>query len=452
MNTVMKASDFIAKLTDIAINYKTLYVMGCFGAPMTSNNKVRYCNNHDYNRKATRTRLIQAASTDTFGFDCVCLIKAILWGWNGDKTKTYGGAKYKSNGVPDVSADGMIKLCSDISTDFTKIEPGEAVWTNGHIGVYIGDGLAVECTPSWKNKVQITACNFAKSGYNTRFWKKHGKLPYIEYDKTEIPPTVTDESDDVGKLIWDDLYEEIGNEFGTAAMEGNLDVESALISNNLQNSGESRLGFTNESYTAAVDNGTYTNFVGDKAGYGLAQWTSAGRKEKLLNYARSTNRSIGDRKMQLEYLRTELRTSYKNVLAALKTATSVKEASDIVLTEFECPKNQSEKAKKNRAERCQKFYDKYATKKTEASTEDAKPTTATTMRPEEVKMTHIKKGSKGKAVEVWQTIIGVTADGNFGTKTHKATIAFQKKAFPYDASQWDGIVGDKTWKAGLESI
>lgn len=185
MSKVMKASEFVKKLTDIAKNYKTLYVMGCFGAPMTNANKTRYCNNHEYNTQSSRTKFIKAASADTFGFDCVNLIKGVLWGWCGDKKKTYGGAKYAVNGVPDIGADTMIVKCSDISTNFDKIEVGEAVWTNGHIGVYIGDGLAVECTPAWKNCVQITACNCKKTGYNTRNWKKHGKLPYIEYDVTE---------------------------------------------------------------------------------------------------------------------------------------------------------------------------------------------------------------------------------------------------------------------------
>ncbi len=185
MSKVMKASEFVKKLVDIAKNYKTLYVMGCFGAPMTSANKARYCNNHKYNTQASRTKFIKAASADTFGFDCVCLIKGVLWGWCGDKKKTYGGAKYAVNGVPDIGADTMITKCSDISTNFDEIEVGEAVWTNGHIGIYIGDGLAVECTPAWKNCVQITACNCKKTGYNTRNWKKHGKLPYIEYDVIE---------------------------------------------------------------------------------------------------------------------------------------------------------------------------------------------------------------------------------------------------------------------------
>ena len=182
MATIMTASEFIKKLKDVATNYKTLYVMGCFGAPMTASNKTRYINHHSYNAQASRVKCINAATADTFGFDCVNLIKGILWGWNGDKNKNYGGAKYKVNGVPDTSANGMIRLCNNVSTDFSNIQPGEAVWTNGHIGVYIGDGLAVECTPAWKNCVQITACNNPKSGYNTRKWKKHGKLPYIQYD------------------------------------------------------------------------------------------------------------------------------------------------------------------------------------------------------------------------------------------------------------------------------
>ncbi len=172
----------------IATSYKTLYVMGCFGAPLNAANKKRYCTNHSYNKQPARTAMINAASADTFGFDCVCLIKGVLWGWNGDKNAVYGGAKYeeKNSGVPDIDCNDMMNRCSEISTDFSKIEVGEALGMQGHIGVYIGDGLAVECTPSWKNCVQITAvANIGnKSGYNARRWTRHGKLPYITYDST----------------------------------------------------------------------------------------------------------------------------------------------------------------------------------------------------------------------------------------------------------------------------
>ena len=184
---MMTNKELARKLIDIAKNYKTLYIMGCFGAPMTAANKKRYTSNHDYNKQASRTAMINAATADTFGFDCVCLIKGVLWGWNGDMTKTYGGAKYASNGVPDIGADSMITVCKNVSTDFSHIEVGEAVWMEGHIGVYVGDGLAVECTPKWENKVQITACNRSVSGYNRRNWTKHGKLPYVTYEAESAP-------------------------------------------------------------------------------------------------------------------------------------------------------------------------------------------------------------------------------------------------------------------------
>lgn len=179
----MTNKELAKKLKEIATKYKTLYVMGCFGSPMTSANKTRYCSNHSYNKQTSRQNMIKSASADTFGFDCVCLIKGVLWGWNGDTSKTYGGAKYASNGVPDIDADTMFARCTEQSADFGSIEVGEAVWGKGHIGVYIGDGLAVESTPGWKNCVQITSCNCTVSGYNRRNWTKHGKLPYVTYEK-----------------------------------------------------------------------------------------------------------------------------------------------------------------------------------------------------------------------------------------------------------------------------
>lgn len=187
----MTNTEFANKAIDIAKNYKTLYVMGGIGFPMTSSRKSQCMNQYSYNAK--RKNIITAASADTFGFDCVGIIKSILWGWNGDTSHALGGAKYASNGVPDINEDTMIARCSDISTDFTNIMVGEVVWMSGHIGIYIGDGLAVEATPAWSNKVQITSCNCAKSGYNRRNWTKHGKLPYVAYtnaNSTKTQPKV----------------------------------------------------------------------------------------------------------------------------------------------------------------------------------------------------------------------------------------------------------------------
>lgn len=190
----MTNTELIKKLQNIVDNYKTLYVMGCFGAPLTGSNVSRYCTNHVYNKQSARTAMIKAAANQNppvYGFDCVNMIKGILWGWTGDASKTYGGAQYAINGVPDISADGMITKCLNVSTDFSNIVPGEAVWMTGHIGVYIGDGKVIECSPAFKNCVQVTACwNVKKiSGMNGRTWTKHGKLPYITYTSTTTTST-----------------------------------------------------------------------------------------------------------------------------------------------------------------------------------------------------------------------------------------------------------------------
>ncbi len=162
--------------------------------------------------------------------------------------------------------------------------------------------------------------------------------------------------------IYNCLMAEIGNPYGVAGAMGNIEAESGLRSNNLQNSVEKRLGMTDEEYTAAVDNGSYKNFCTDRGGYGLCQWTSAGRKTGLLNFARSRGVSIGNEDMQIEWLLHELRTSYKGVLSTLKTAKSVKEASDAFMCKFERPANQSDANKAARAARGMKYYEMYAGK------------------------------------------------------------------------------------------
>ena len=194
----MKSVEFVNKAIDIANKYKTLYVMGCFGAPMNAKNKKRYTSNNAYNKKAARTKMINAATDDTFGFDCVCLIKGILWGWKGDKNLIYGGAVYPTKAMiqegycPDFGTEGMKDYCTSWSKDFKDIVAGEVLYMKGHAGIYIGNGLAVECTPAWENKVQITAVqNIAKlKGYNNRKWTAHGKLKYVEFDSLAKKYTV----------------------------------------------------------------------------------------------------------------------------------------------------------------------------------------------------------------------------------------------------------------------
>lgn len=51
---------------------------------------------------------------------------------------------------------------------------------------------------------------------------------------------------------------------------------------------------------------------------------------------------------------------------------------------------------------------------------------------------------KGEDVKVLQEAIGVEPDGVFGPDTEKRLLATQKKLFPNDSKQWDGIAGKRT--------
>lgn len=164
---------------------------------------------------------------------------------------------------------------------------------------------------------------------------------------------------DTEKKIWNFLAGKGLNAYAAAGLMGNLYAESGLNSCNLQNSYNKSLNMTDEQYTAAVDNGSYGNFVKDKAGYGLAQWTYYTRKQALFDYAKKEGASIGSMDMQLAFLWDELQ-GYKSVIGTLKSAGSVRAASDAVLLGFEKPADQSEAAQKKRAEYGEAYYKKYA--------------------------------------------------------------------------------------------
>lgn len=108
--------------------------------------------------------------------DCVGLIKG--YGWlNPDTLKI----QYGTNGMPDYSANGMYQACVKAGTagqDYGPISsmpeiPGLALWKDGHIGVYIGGGYAVEASG--------TKTGVVKTKVAGRGWSAWCKLPYINY-------------------------------------------------------------------------------------------------------------------------------------------------------------------------------------------------------------------------------------------------------------------------------
>lgn len=163
--------------------------------------------------------------------------------------------------------------------------------------------------------------------------------------------------------IWNFLKSKGFNDYGIAGIMGNFEKESGNNPKNLQNTFEKKLGFTDDTYTEAVDSGSYGDFVWDSAGYGIAQWTYWSRKQNLLLFVQSRKKSIGDLESQLEFFYKELSTSYAGILASVKSATSVRNASDIILTKYEKPADQSEAVKVARAASGQKFYEKYVSGK-----------------------------------------------------------------------------------------
>lgn len=124
---------------------------------------------------------------------------------------------------------------------------------------------------------------------------------------------------------------------GACAIIANLQAESALIPNNLEDSYSISFGMSDDQYTIAVDNGSYTNFVNDSAGYGLAQWTYFTRKHKLLEYAKLRGASIGNLDMQLEFLVKEFQEDFSSIWNQLRSSNNLYDLTSLLLNKWENP-------------------------------------------------------------------------------------------------------------------
>ena len=137
--------------------------------------------------------------------------------------------------------------------------------------------------------------------------------------------------------IYDKLRAAGMSHAGACAMLGNMEAESSLRPDNLQNSYEKKLGFVEGLYTAAVDNGSYKSFAADSAGYGLCQWTYGPRKRNLLSFAESRGVSIGDENMQLDFAVQELKSEYIGLWSFLCCTEDIYTATERICEEFERP-------------------------------------------------------------------------------------------------------------------
>lgn len=171
--------------------------------------------------------------------------------------------------------------------------------------------------------------------------------------------------DDVSnaKRIWDYFMGKLGNEYGVAGLMGNLEAESGLHPNRVQ--GDIPYSSYSQEYTSKVDSGEVSqyDFIYNGpggGGYGLAQWTFSTRKRGLYELWKSGGYpSIGSLDLAMDYLWQELTTDFPGVVSVLKSASSVKEASNTVLHDFENPADQSTDVENTRASMGQAWYNKY---------------------------------------------------------------------------------------------
>lgn len=106
--------------------------------------------------------------------DCVGLIKG--YGWF---EPTTNNIIYATNGMPDIGADDMYNNATEKGTIDTIPEiPGLAVWHEGHIGIYIGNGEVIHAAG--------TTSGVVRTPIGDTGWTHWLKIPYITYaEETE---------------------------------------------------------------------------------------------------------------------------------------------------------------------------------------------------------------------------------------------------------------------------
>ncbi len=102
--------------------------------------------------------------------DCMGLVEGYLWSDDPDKA-----AKFASNNFPDWSANGFYNHCTRRGSDMSKMPdvPGIAVFMDGHIGIYVGNGEVIEARGH--------AYGVVTTKLNERKWVRWAYIDEIEY-------------------------------------------------------------------------------------------------------------------------------------------------------------------------------------------------------------------------------------------------------------------------------
>jgi len=241
------------------------------------------------------------------------------------------------------------------------------------------------------------------------------------------------------KDAYDVLYKGFkNNAFSASAVMAYIKIESSFNPKALEKAFAKKKGYTNESYTKAVDKNTYKNFATDKAGYGYLQWAVAARKRNLLNFAKGKP-SIGSSAVQIEFILKELQTGYKSCFQSLTKAKSIDDAVDAIYKGYIKLASIKSKALTYAKE----FYSKYAkASSTSSSTSSTSSTSGADKRQ--------------KVINVMRSWIDIT-DGSSGHKNIINTYNQIKplpNGFKMDIyNSWCATTVSAAFhKAGLDSI
>ena len=247
--------------------------------------------------------------------------------------------------------------------------------TNSNTTATVTEGSPIDKMGSFFSEVANRAVEGVLTGnWNTdftSFWNPSTGTDTTSTDATTTTPTTATSGNLQGNEVTEQVYNYLTTTggmtpFGAAGLMGNLEAESGINPGIVEGLLAKKLGTTSAQYTADVDSGKiskndFLHPLGKQYGYGLAQWTSPGRKQGLYDLVKSRSVSIADTKSQLDWLLQELQSSsYAPVYNVLKSASSVKEASDVVLHKFESPADQSSAVESKRASMGQNLYNKYA--------------------------------------------------------------------------------------------
>lgn len=165
---------------------------------------------------------------------------------------------------------------------------------------------------------------------------------------------------DAAERTWRYLRSKGYSKESIAGIMGSLYHESGMRSNNLQNDYEGRLGYNDDSYTEAVNSGSYgaDRFANDSAGYGLAQWTYNTRKKDLYDRTVAAGIPIDSEKGQLDQLDREIE-SY-GLAYQMRNHNNVYDATKQFVDVFEKPDMSYANSSYNtRAATAQAYYDAF---------------------------------------------------------------------------------------------